>query len=376
MKLVVLGGDDSILVEGSRSQRRVHAYADLFDELHVIVAARSGRGTQFPDGLRTYAALGSSLPVRVGRMLRIGMSVCKEVHPDVISTENADLIGLIGYFLSRRFRVPLQVQVHTDIFSPYYRKASWREWLRFRAAVFILPRASGIRAVSKRVADNIQRRLAIPSSMSTVVPIQTDAAEFASAVRRPDIDERFHAFGFRMLSAGRFVEREKHFSLLFDVMAEIAGEIPRPLLVIAGDGPDRAAYEREIRTRRLGLSVVLESWRDDLPSFLKSFDLFLLPSNFEGWGRAGIEAAAAGLPVVMTDVGLAGELLVDGVSARVVPVGDARAMARAVVELYRDPDQRRRLVRAAQGVIQVAPYRSMADYHRAYRAAVQACLVG
>jgi glycosyltransferase involved in cell wall biosynthesis len=178
-----------------------------------------------------------------------------------------------------------------------------------------------------------------------------------------------------MISTGRFVDREKHFSLLFDVMAGVAGEIPRPLLVIAGDGPDRPAYERRIRDLGLGASVLLEPWRDDLPAFLKSFDLFLLPSNYEGWGRACIEAAAAGLPIIMTDVGLAGDVLVDGVSARVVPVGDDRAMARAVVELARDPDERRRLARAAKEAVRAALYPSMADYHRAYLAAIEACRV-
>jgi len=376
MKLLVLGGDESILVEGSPSQRRVRGYAGLFDEMHIIVAARSGGEAQSSDGLFIYPARGKSVPARIFRMLKTGAAVCKAVRPDVISAENADMFGLVGCWLARRFRVPLQAQVHTDVFSPHYRKASWREWLRCQAAVFVLPRAAGIRAVSKRVAGNIQRRLAIPVSRLTVLPIQTDTTEFAFAPRLPSVDERFRDFGFRMVSTGRFVEREKHFSLLIDVMAGVAGKIPRTLLVIAGDGPDRPAYERRIRDLGLGASVVLEPWRDDLPAFLKSFDLFLLPSNYEGWGRACIEAAAAGLPVVMTDVGLAGDVLVDGVSARVVPVGDDRAMARAVVELARDPDERRRLARAAKEAVRAALYPSMADYHRAYRAAVEACRVG
>ncbi len=373
MKLVVLGGDESILVEGSRSQRRVRGYAGLFDEMHVIVAARRGGGAQSSGGLFIYPASSKAVAGRLWRMLRIGVAVCKAVSPDVISAENADVFGLVGILLASRFRVPLQVQVHTDVFSPDFRKASWKEWLRCQAAVFVLPRAAGIRAVSKRVAGNIQRRLAIPASRLTILPIQTDTAEFNSAARLQSVDERFGGFGLRMVSAGRFVEPEKGFGLLLDVLADVAGEIPRPLLVIVGDGPDRPGYERRIRDLGLSSSVLLEPWRDDLPAFLKSFDLFLLPSNYEGWGRACIEAAAAGLPVIMTDVGLAGEVLVDGVSARVVPVGDARAMARAVVELYRDPLERRRLAHTAQEAVRAALYPSMADYHRAYRAAVEAC---
>jgi glycosyltransferase involved in cell wall biosynthesis len=77
----------------------------------------------------------------------------------------------------------------------------------------------------------------------------------------------------------------------------------------------------------------------------------------------------------MTDVGLAGEVLVDGESARIVPVGDPWGMARAVVELHRDPAKRWRLGRAAQEAVRTAPYTTLADYHRAFRAAAEACLV-
>jgi glycosyltransferase involved in cell wall biosynthesis len=177
-----------------------------------------------------------------------------------------------------------------------------------------------------------------------------------------------------MVSTGRFVDREKRFSLLIDVMADIRREIPRAVLVLVGDGPDRRRYEQAIKSRGLEDTVRLEPWRHDLPSFLKSFDVFLQASNYEGWGRACVEAAAAGLPVITTDVGLAGELLIDGVSALVVPVGDREALSRAVVRLYSNPQERRGLARAAGEAVDRLPFRSMNDYYRAYRGAVEACL--
>ena len=55
----------------------------------------------------------------------------------------------------------------------------------------------------------------------------------------------------------------------------------------------------------------MEPWTDDPFSYYKTADLFLLTSNYEGYGMAVVEAMAAGCPVIMTDVGLAGEVLID-----------------------------------------------------------------
>ena len=374
MKPIVLGGDASILIEGSPSQARMRQYARLFEELHFVVATPSAAGRRVAGSLYTYAATGRNAITRMFRVWSIASSVCSRVRPHVISTQDPSLFGLVGYVLSRRYRIPLQVQIHTDILSPFYRKASWKERIRYQIALFILPRATMIRAASDRVRNAMVEELGIPASKVRVLPIATDVAEIQSAARQKDTDNRFREFGFRMVSAGRFVEREKNFSLLLDVMVEIAPDVPRPLLVIVGEGPDRKLLERRIRSRGLDTSVVLEPWRDDLPSFLKSFDLFLLPSNFEGYPRVCIEAAAAGLPVVMTDVGSAGELFVDGVNAVVVPVGDRRAMRQAVLRLFSSPQERRRLARAAREVVERRPYRSMADYYHAYREAVEACV--
>jgi glycosyltransferase involved in cell wall biosynthesis len=374
MKALVLSGDDSILVEGTRSQARMLEYARLFDGLHIVVASHSSFGRPESGGLSSYPAAGRNALTRMLRLGRIGSAVCRTVRPDVISTQDAGGFGLVGYLLARWYRIPLQVQVHTDIISPFYRRASWREWLHHRLACFVLPRATCIRVVSKRVGDAIAERLAISRSRIRVLPIGTDVAGVRSAPRQTETDERFRDFGFRMIAAGRFVDREKDFSLLMDAMVEICGVIPRPVLVLVGDGPDRRRYERRIRSRGIGASVVLEPWREDLPSFFKSFDLFLVASRYEGWGRVCVEAAAAGLPVITTDVGLAGELLVDGVSAVVVPVGDQEAMSRAILDLYANPAKRRELVRAAQATIERVPYRTMSDYYREYVETMRACI--
>jgi len=83
-------------------------------------------------------------------------------------------------------------------------------------------------------------------------------------------------------------------------------------------------------------NIIFEPWSNDLASYYKSADLFLLVSNYEGWGMAVVEAMAAGCPVLMTDVGCAGELARGGKNALVVPPGDKRALAEAIERLFSD----------------------------------------
>jgi glycosyltransferase involved in cell wall biosynthesis len=85
--------------------------------------------------------------------------------------------------------------------------------------------------------------------------------------------------------------------------------------------------------------VLFTGYRDDVPSLLAGMDLVVLPSLNEGMGRVLVTAMALGKPIVATRVGGVPELLADGAAGRLVPPGDAAALADAVCALLRDPDQ-------------------------------------
>jgi glycosyltransferase involved in cell wall biosynthesis len=88
--------------------------------------------------------------------------------------------------------------------------------------------------------------------------------------------------------------------------------------------------------------------RSDVAEILRSLDLYVMPSLWEGLSLAMLEAMAAGLPVIISDVGGAAEVLGDGEFGVRVPPGDIAALARAVMALVQDEAERRRLGVAAQ----------------------------
>ena len=117
---------------------------------------------------------------------------------------------------------------------------------------------------------------------------------------------------------------------------------------IAGDGPQRRAVETRIAAAGLCDDVKLLGWRNDAPDLLHAMDLFLLTSRFEGLPRAVLQAMAAGVPVIATDVDGTPEVVRDGETGILVPPSRPDAAAQRVVELGSDPGARARLAGEAR----------------------------
>lgn len=134
----------------------------------------------------------------------------------------------------------------------------------------------------------------------------------------------------------------------YDVLIRALAELPEARVVIVGDGPERAALEA--LATRLGVADRLElvGWRGDARRWLASFDVFALPSRYEGFPLSIVEAMLAGTPVVATDVASIPEAVLHGRTGLLVRPDDPRELATALRELLGDEEQRRTLALAAQ----------------------------
>lgn len=135
----------------------------------------------------------------------------------------------------------------------------------------------------------------------------------------------------------------KNLALLVRVLARLPEEVR---LVIAGEGPERAALAAE--AARLGVSgrVLFPGFLPGPHRFLGHFDLFALSSDSEQFPISLVEAMAAGLPVVSTDVGDIRDILPPEAAAMLVQPGDEDALAAAIAALMRDASLRQRLAAA------------------------------
>ena len=136
------------------------------------------------------------------------------------------------------------------------------------------------------------------------------------------------------------------------VASRMAAQHERFRLVLVGEGPEQLRIEQEIQRRRLELHVQLLGCRRDVPRLLAAADVCLLTSISEGIPLTLLEAMAAGLPIVSTDVGGVREVVGDDGNALLARAGDDQQLAAALLRLAAKPDTRAALVRSGASRIQ------------------------
>lgn len=157
-----------------------------------------------------------------------------------------------------------------------------------------------------------------------------------------------------ILCVGRLLDIKRPDTLLaaYAQVADVPG-LPQPWLVFVGDGPMQAPLAAE--AARLGLSRVRFAGfagQDRLPAFYAMADVFVLPSEWEPWGLVVNEAMSCGLPVIVSDrVGCGADLVRDGETGLVVPVGNADALAAALRRLLADRPAAQAMGRAGQRLV-------------------------
>ncbi|MGH3381928.1 MAG: glycosyltransferase family 4 protein [Actinoallomurus sp.] len=149
-------------------------------------------------------------------------------------------------------------------------------------------------------------------------------------------------------AAGRLVPN-KRFDLLIDAFADVAAKYPDWSLRIYGGGPDKERLRRLIDDRGLGEQVALMGARSPIEAEFAKASLVVSASDAESFGMTLVEAMRCGVPVVSTDCPLGpAEIIEHGKDGLLVPVGDSRALATALLDLIGDGPARRRMGEAAR----------------------------
>ncbi|MCX7592014.1 MAG: glycosyltransferase [Kiritimatiellae bacterium] len=159
---------------------------------------------------------------------------------------------------------------------------------------------------------------------------------------------------------------DKDHGILIRAFAEILSSYPAARLVIVGDGPWASHARALVAELGVGAHVDFLGFRGDVPALLRTFDVFAYPTTTEGFGLALVEAMAAGVPVVASNVGGVPEVVTNGVTGLLVEFGDVEAFRAEIVRLLNDRALCRRLVAAAEKAVSSRfTVRRMADEYAA-----------
>lgn len=233
--------------------------------------------------------------------------------------------------------VPVRIATHHGIIEGYPRVLE-----RLHAALVNTGMASKLVNVSRKVLEQAASA-GIRREHMTVIPNgipQGESAHLDRASTRVELG--IAPDDVMILSVGRLVYQKGH-EYLVQAMHRLLPDFPRARAVICGEGPLRSQLEAQIERLGLARSVQLVGNRLDIDRFLRSADVFVLPSRWEGLPVALLEAMDAGLPVVATRVEGVEEVIQEESQGLLVPPEDARGLVDALWAVLADPDVRRKI---------------------------------
>jgi sugar transferase (PEP-CTERM/EpsH1 system associated) len=211
--------------------------------------------------------------------------------------------------------------------------------LRAMAQRLLLRRVDAAFTVSAQLRVDLARELRVSDSRFEVIYNGVDVTRFSPLERATEAADATRPL--RLGSVGRLVQ-VKNYPLLLRVLARLPAQ-RRCTLLLVGEGPERGALTALASELGVADRVEFAGHRDDVPELLRTMDVFVLPSVSEGMSNTLLEAMAAGVPVLASDVGGNVEIVEPERSGLLFRCGDGSHAAAQLLRLIESADLRRTL---------------------------------
>jgi glycosyltransferase involved in cell wall biosynthesis len=253
----------------------------------------------------------------------------KEEKPAIIITYlfHADMIGRIA--LRNIIETPIISSLRTTYNHPKYFVAQILEWLTKSIVRQYI-------ANSDAVKDFYVSRIGVRSENIIVIPNGIDIDAYENADGSRIIQElSLPDNRFVITCVANFAVNKGHHYLL-EAFESVFQENKKAYLILVGDGPERDNLERQMHRYKSKKHLILLGRRNDVPDILRASNCFILPTLFEGMSNAIMEAMAAGLPIITTDIPENRELIRTTETGILVPPRDTEALENAILNLLND----------------------------------------
>lgn len=286
-------------------------------------------------------------PWQIGFLWKL-RSIVHSHNYDIIHNHLGAYSGL-PLLVSRNLGIPTITSFHNTHFAPqtWTRRPLLRQlrsiYSRFNVK-YALQHSNIITGCSQSVLDSLSGYEMADKSRFRLLYYGTDVPELPDTAAR----EAFRAsFGWEpdthlLVHVGRFFEQKNHRGLI-KIFRDVQRVLPQARLLLVGDGALRKEIEHLVISKNMSPYVRFLGARDDVPDLLRHCDIFVMPSRFEGFGLAALEASAAGLPVVGSLTSGLIEAVDNGQTGLLFPPDKLDDMANGIIKLLQTPDLARRL---------------------------------
>lgn len=300
-------------------------------------------------------------------------NVLRRWRVDVLHTHHYDeaLIGWMATRLHRRTR--LVVGRHYS--DAIYRSArGWKRRTLLALERVVNRSATRIVVPSRYIAEILVEWQHVPSDKIDLVPYAFCPEKYVVPTAL-DVGQIKHELGLNgQLVLGNFsrLHEEKGHRFLIEAMQKLHSRLDVTLLIV-GEGPERAALQRQIATAGLERGVRLLGWRRDAMRLMAAVDAVVQPTLQEAFSQVMAEALWMGKPLVISDVSGAPDVVRDGETGLLVPKEDPAALARAIERLASDAILRTRLGEAGRAYVRkhLVVEKIIPQYERAYLKAMR-----
>ena len=337
--------------ESAEDYQRMMGYAAHLDDYVIVANSYKQHGLRprwlapHVEAIPTDAFCGFDSFVR---MLRIGRAVLRARKIHLIQAQDPFYLGLVAVLLGKWFRLPVNVCVYgPNVYDKHWRTSHWSHRLLAPFGRWVLSRCHGVQVDGRITAERLVAAGFPPARLAVKKMVPANLERFLQIDRAT---RKAPGAPTRLLFVGRLAA-QKNLRLLCQaatlLLADGAADFE---IVLVGEGPEEAVLHEIVARENLQACVKFHGAvaRDEIVAVFAQADAFVLTSDFEGYPRVLMEAAAAALPIVTTAVSGADEAVLDGETGYIVPVGDPAAVAGKLAALLADGALRAHLGRAGR----------------------------
>lgn len=330
--VLMISLERGLFEKNNRSRERILKYRDLVKELVIIVYAKQKYEERLGN-VRILATCSMSKLCYVLDAVRLAWKM-RDSKFDLVVTQDVVDTGLAGFLISKFLKIKLALQDHSYIFhGSTFRNESFINHIRYWLGSWLIKKCSAIRVVSDRTEKALLKRGIVKQKIINF-PLTVESGIFNQIGSVVDV---LHGQKYFLIPA-RFV-KIKRLDLALAAFAKVHIKRPQTVLVLIGRGPLTAQITKWSEKNGLDEACLkVYPWTQDLAAWYRGATGTLITSDQEGFGMTAIESLLCGTPLIMTDVGCAGQVVHDGLEGYIVPIGNADALAQKMERLLEDPD--------------------------------------
>ncbi|PIR38177.1 MAG: hypothetical protein COV34_00985 [Candidatus Zambryskibacteria bacterium CG10_big_fil_rev_8_21_14_0_10_42_12] len=323
-----IGSDRMMADVNSRVAERARLYGKAFHKMYTIVFSLKQHHTpqqvSLGKNIELFFTNSNHRSSYIFDALHIAKKIIQQSQNNtlVISTQDPFEAGLVGLLLSKKFNIPLHVQIHTDIGSTFFRTQSILNRVRLFIARFVLKQAKGVRVVSPGIKKYLVETYGMSESQITVLPI---TGNFQPMPRHEPTE-------YYVLMVSR-LEKEKRIDRALQIFKEVLVKKPDLILKIAGKGREEKKLKQLVKKIGIENNVQFLGDVQDVALLYAQASCLLHAAAYEGFGMVLYEAMQTGCPIVTTRVGIASDLQEKHYDITVCDLKDTDKMSRAI-EFY------------------------------------------